>query len=483
MGKIIRNIRNSLSAKVFLWIAGLLVVCSLTIYGIVMVFLPGSYTVVAGSRVMEEIDRLGDRILQTDYENVPELIEAFCRDNRASVYLDTGEETLCFGSVAEESAEEEEMVTSVLEVSFADREGTAVLSVMAPVSAGSELTGAFLELLPLLFVLILVIAALGAFFCSRVLVRPVLEISGISRRMAELDMTWECRVRSGDELGVLSASLNTMARKLERAMGELEDANRRMERANTKLENANQQLQEDMEHITELSRQRRDFFAAASHELKTPVTILKGQIESMILGIGKYKDTEKILPETLKEVENMERLVKEILSVSKVEMDGLAGKKETVHLTAVVEKVTEELRPLAGERKITFQEKTAEGVEVTGSESLLKKAVHNIMSNAVRHSPEGAEVRVALTETALTVVNTGTSIPEEDLPVLFTPFYRVEKSRNKATGGSGLGLYLVRSILELHGFGYRVENTGEGVKFTAEFGNAVRIDFPMEGHT
>ncbi len=173
---------------------------------------------------------------------------------------------------------------------------------------------AFLELLPLLLLLIVLLASLGAFLCSRVLARPVLEISRVAQRMARLDMTWECSVTRGDELGVLAKSLNTMARRLEAAMGE--------------LERANQQLRGDMEQLTQLSRQRRDFFAAASHELKTPITIVKGQIESMLLGIGKYKDTGKILPETLREVENMERLVGEILAISKMEMDGLARREE-----------------------------------------------------------------------------------------------------------------------------------------------------------
>ncbi len=224
-----------------------------------------------------------------------------------------------------------------------------------------------------------------------------------------------------------------------------------------------------MEHITELSRQRRDFFAAASHDLKTPITILKGQIENMILGIGKYKDIGKVLPETLKEVANMERLVKEILTISKIEMDGLAGKTEPVLLSDTLTKVTETLLPLAQERQITVHSQIAENVMVSGNASLLEKAIHNILSNAIRHSPENAEVFIRLTPSALTVTNTGTSILEEDLPVLLTPFYRVEKSRNKSNDGSGLGLYLVKTILELHGFRYRMENTETSVVFTVKF--------------
>lgn len=449
----VKKIRNSLSAKVFLWIAGLLILCSLSIYSMVMVFLPQSYTVVASSRVESEIQQLTESLSNADFADSREILDQFSRENQALVVLAGVGESQSFGSLVEGNGEN--ILTTSLEITFADRADSYTLSITAPVSPGRELTVAFIKMFPLLMLLILFISALGAFLCSRVLVRPVLEISRISKRMAHLDMTWDCKVNRTDELGVLANSLNTMAKRLNTAMKE--------------LESANEQLREDMEHITELSRQRRDFFAAASHELKTPITILKGQIESMILGIGKYKDTEKVLPETLKEVENMERLVKEILTISKIEMDGLAGKAEPVLLPDILTKVTETLLPLAQERHITVHSQLAEDVTVSGNSSLLEKAIHNILSNAIRHSPEGSEVLIHLTPSALSVTNTGTSIPEEDLSVLFTPFYRVEKSRNKSTGGNGLGLYLVKTILELHGFQYRVENTETGVMFTVGF--------------
>ena len=448
-----KRIRNSLSAKVFLWIAGLLILCSLLIYGIVMIFLPQSYTVVASSRVEAEIQQLTESLSDADFADSGAILDRFSRENQALVVLAGAGESQSFGSLIEGKGES--ILTTSLEINFADRVDSYTLSITAPVSPGRELTMAFMKLFPLLMLLILLISALGAWLFSRVLVRPVLKISRVSKRMAHLDMTWECNVNRTDELGVLANSLNTMAKRLDATMKE--------------LESANEQLRKDMKHITELSRQRRDFFAAASHELKTPITILKGQIESMILGIGRYKDAEKVLPETLKEVENMERLLKEILTISKIEMDGLAGKAEPVLLSDILIKVTETLLPLAQERHITVHSQLAKDVTVSANVSLLEKAIHNILSNAIRHSPEGAEVVIHLTPSALSVTNTGTSIPEEDLPVLFTPFYRVEKSRNKTTGGNGLGLYLVRTILELHGFKYRVENVETGVMFTVEF--------------
>lgn len=417
-----------------------------------MFFLPQSYTVVASDRVESEIQQLTERLTQTAFVDSGQILDQFSRENQALVVLSGGEENQAFGSLVKKDGD---ILTTSIEISFADSTEFYTLSITAPVSAGRELIAAFVKLLPLLLLLILLISSLGAFFCSRVLARPVLEISRVSKRMANLDMTWECSVNRTDELGVLANSLNFMAKRLDAAMKE--------------LEHANQKLREDMEHITELARQRRDFFAAASHELKTPITILKGQIESMILGIGKYKDTEGVLPETLKEVENMERLVKEILTISKIEMYGLVGKTEAVSLTDVLIKVTETLSPLTKERQTTVHLQTAENVTVFGNASLLEKAIHNILSNAIRHSPKGAEVFVHLSPSALTVANTGISIPEEDLSVLFTPFYRVEKSRNKSTGGSGLGLYLVKTILEIHGFLYQLNNTETGVMFTVEF--------------
>lgn len=451
----IKRIKNSLSAKVFFWIAGLLVLCSLLIYGMVMFFLPQSYTAVVSNRAVDEMNQLAETLAQTNYADADEVIEEFCKNQQAMIILSDGNRNTTFGFVSEESIKRNETMTYTAQTNFLDREENFSLTITISVSAGHELTMAFLKLLPLLLALILLISGSGAFLCSRILVKPVLEISRISKRMANLDMTWDCQVNRTDELGVLANSLNTMAKRLDTAMKE--------------LESANEQLREDMEHITELSHQRRDFFAAASHELKTPITILKGQIESMIMGIGRYKDKDKVLSETLKEVEDMEQLVKEILTISKIEMEDLAGKKEPVSLSDTLVKVTESLEPLAHEHRIAVHLEMDEMITVHGNASLLEKAIHNIMNNAIRHSPEGAEVFVHLSAPALAVTNTGAAIPEEDLPVLFTPFYRVEKSRNKVTGGSGLGLYLVKAILELHGFHYRIENSEAGVVFTIGF--------------
>ena len=147
--------------------------------------------VVATNHVSGEITQLLEALSQTNYADADKVIEQFCQNNQALVVLGDGASNSVFGSINEESVERGEVLTSALEATFQDTNKIFTLNITAPVSAGRELTMAFLELLPLLLGIILLISTFGAFLCSRVLVKPVLEISRISSRMANLDMTWE----------------------------------------------------------------------------------------------------------------------------------------------------------------------------------------------------------------------------------------------------------------------------------------------------
>ena len=231
-----------------------------------------------------------------------------------------------------------------------------------------------------------------------------------------------------------------------------------------RLDQQNRQIQKQLEDLKNAESARKEFTANVSHELKTPITIIKGQVESMIMGIGRYKDTHEVLPETLKEIENMEQLVKEILSISKLEMNAI-NHMEFISLTDILKRVCEHLAPLATEKNIHVNNNISADIILMGNEPLLEKAVHNIINNAIRHSPNRAEMKIDLSPQSLCVINSGVNIPKEDLDKLFTPFYRVEKSHNRLTGGSGLGLYLVKIILEQHNLSFKIENINDSVCF------------------
>lgn len=450
---VLQNIKSSLSAKVFLWVLCALTVCSLLIYGIVMIIIPHQYTVLSNSKIDAQIDILSQELEHIDSQSANEKISGFCLENHSAAILVTGNDSVSFGDM-DHMTENKDSFTVSLALQFTDCEMPSSLTIVSVSSAASELNRTFLSMLPVIIAIILSVSAISAWLCSRVIVRPVLKISSISKRMAQLDMTWHCNVDRSDELGILANSLNVLALKLTQAMDQLNQTN--------------EQLRQEIETVNAIEKQRRDFFAAASHELKTPITILKGQIESMIFEIGKYKDIKSVLPETLQEVEHMEQLVKEILSISKLEINGLAECSEPIEIHECLQSVIAQLLPLAQEKDIEIHS-SIQKASAFGNKALIQKALHNIVSNAVRHSPEKSRFEICLTAEKLTVQNSGIVLPEEEIPHLFTPFYRVEKSRNKMTGGSGLGLYLVKTILELHDFSFSISNGEDCVIFTVNF--------------
>lgn len=226
---------------------------------------------------------------------------------------------------------------------------------------------------------------------------------------------------------------------------------------------------DDVEKFRTLEEQRKNFFAAVSHELKTPLTILKGQIENMILGYGDYQNHEKYLPEALKATEDIEHLVKEIITISKMESMDLQHTLQEVSLKQTINDMIQAILPLAQDKDIQIHQKISTDMVLAVNPHLWSKALSNIIGNAVRHSPCGEDVFISLQSfengNTLVIENTGASIPEDALLHMLTPFYRVDKSRNKATGGTGLGLYIVQTIFDLHSMSYRITNTERGVAF------------------
>ena len=222
-----------------------------------------------------------------------------------------------------------------------------------------------------------------------------------------------------------------------------------------------------------MERQRMAFFSAASHELKTPVTILEGQLAGMLDGVGVYRDRDKYLLRSLQVTGRMENLVQEMLAISRMESGSVAVKREPVDLSAIIERQLALDMPLLEQRGQRLVKDLTSGTVVTGDASLLGRTAGNLLSNASLYSPQGAEIRVwcgrAEEHPALTIENTGVHISQEALPHLFEAFYREEGSRNRDTGGSGLGLYLARMILERHGAVCTLENTEAGVRATVLF--------------
>ena len=247
----------------------------------------------------------------------------------------------------------------------------------------------------------------------------------------------------------------------------------RLSNALSELKNAHIALKQDMERERELEMQRTAFFSAVSHELKTPVTILKGQLHGMLDGVGIYQNRDKYLSKALQVTCRMENLVQEILTVSRMESNQMSPRLQTINLNNLITQQIDEIDDLLVYKEMTVSLSIAESISITVDPVLLQKVNSNLLSNAVFYAPEKASLSLSaiqtLQYTELQVENSGSHIPEEALPHVFEAFYRADRSRSRITGGSGLGLYIVQMILTLHHAWFHIENTSGGVRFTIRF--------------
>lgn len=487
------RIAESLTARIFLITAGILLAAGAVTFSFIAWASPSTYTAVVNDDLTAQVDALVEKLTETTPADCGELLDDFVLTSGANAMLvgpdgrlvDTGaklmvqavyeDDNMIVTTSEQESAVSyhsrdiregdtvavtmSEQATITAEVVFAGQSESYTLYVTPRIEVENLAVRALIQIAPWLLGVLLVFSLLCALIYSRYITRPIVRMSGIAGKMAELDFHWECGEKRKDEIGKLGRSLDQLARRLDTAL--------------TDLENANQALRGEVERERELDRQRMAFFNAASHELKTPVTILKGQLSGMLEGVGVYQDRDKYLLRSLRVTGRMENLVQEMLAISRMESGSEAVKREPVELSALIERQLALDAPLLEQRNQRLVQDLTPGITVTGDASLLGRVAGNLLSNASLYSPEGAEVRVWCGllngRPALTVENTGVHISEDALPHLFEAFYREETSRNRATGGSGLGLYLVNMILDRHGAECTIENTGDGVRAAVRF--------------
>jgi len=307
-----------------------------------------------------------------------------------------------------------------------------------------------------ILIAILVFSVVISYLFSRYVAKPIVALSNESKKLIELKFEENVKIKRRDEIGNLSSNLNFMSYKLKRTLEDLYDAN--------------EKLKIEMEKEREQERQRRNLFTSISHELKTPITILKGEIGGMIDKIGDYKDRDTYLMSAHKWTENLEKLVAEILQVTRIEDKTFELNRTMIKLDELVKNIITEQMALANSREITLHHQLDLDISINVDAKQLKIAISNVINNAIFYSNKDAQVIVTLKKdnkhANLTILNTNAHILDDAIKNLFQPFFRVDQSRNRHTGGSGLGLFIVKNILELHDMSYNIENTADGVLFT-----------------
>ena len=306
--------------------------------------------------------------------------------------------------------------------------------------------------LPVIIAVIVFVSLLCSLIYTLLFARPVQKLSDVSGRIAKMDFTAKSRLKRRDEIGDLGRDLDNLSSNLDETI--------------TKLNNRTVELEREMERTNELERQKDVFFAAASHELKTPITIAQGQVRGMMDGIEPFNDLETYLPKTLSSLRRMEFLINEILTASRMQSGNeIAMRNED--FGAILRARIDEIKELLEVRGIALETRIDDGLFFEGNKELTSMAIGSFLSNAVLYSSEGSKVIVTAQKEygkiITTIRNTDSHIDEADLPHLFEAFYRADSSRSRSSGGSGLGLYLGKLIVERQNGSVTIGNDGQDV--------------------
>lgn len=320
----------------------------------------------------------------------------------------------------------------------------------------NEVKAVILKLAPYIVFPLLLLAGLAAYLYSRIISRPLLSINQATEELANLNFSVRTYHTSTDELGDLSRNINQLATKLEVTMDSLHASN--------------EQLRLEAEKDRQRDTERRQLFLAISHELKTPVTIVKGQIEGMLLNLGVYRDRDHYLERAGQVIENMERLIAELLEVARVEQMEL--QLEETNLLTLIKQQLHQFDQLIHDSDLHVTLPDEERTVKT-DRHLLERALHNLLMNAISYTSPGGMIQIEIMDTqddvTLTITNAPTIHDSSDTAAWFHPLARAEQSRNRIHGGSGLGLYLVHQITERLDLDAMLTGNVDQVQFTARF--------------
>ena len=295
----------------------------------------------------------------------------------------------------------------------------------------------------------------AVYFFSRIISRPLVEMNTVAQKIAQQDFGALVKVTSKDEVGTLGVSINKIAVNLEQRINQINAINDR--------------LQKDYERQVELQQRHKHLSASFSHELKTPLTIVRGYIDSIQNGIYP-KDEAVFYTAALRSLDTASNLITQMLEIARMESPYFALKKSAVDLWMVFFKVYDQLKLAIEERNMQVQYTAEDEAYTVADVELMESVFANVLTNAMKYSPEGSRIIVRITKKdaqhSVSIENENGFIPSEALEKIWQPFYRGAQPQLEHISGTGLGLMIVSEILDAHGFAYGIANTGNGVAFS-----------------
>jgi signal transduction histidine kinase len=268
--------------------------------------------------------------------------------------------------------------------------------------------------------------------------------------------------------------LSRQNRDLVQVLGELEEKRELLERLNTRLEESNRELNEANARLRELSAMKEEFLALTTHDLRSPLTVISGVINFFTSGrLGEMTAEQKNMVAMMeRNTQNLIELVNDLLDASKLESGTMRLDAATIELRGLVSELQEQMHPLAREKEIALEEDVPEDLPpLRADRAKLRRVLVNLVSNALKFTPKGGRVRLGASREGafvrVSVTDTGVGIPREDLHDIFDKYAQARSRATRSEKGTGLGLYITRQLVELHGGKISVQSeVGKGSTFS-----------------
>lgn len=304
-----------------------------------------------------------------------------------------------------------------------------------------------------------VVGIIIMYFISRSFTKPILDLSDIAKRMSNLDFDIKYKVNTSDEIGTLGTSINTLSEKLEATISE--------------LKSANNELKTDIQKKIEIDEMRKEFLSNVSHELKTPIALIQGYAEGLQENVIDDEENRNFYCEVIMdEADKMNRMVKKLLTLNQIEFGNNQLNFERFNIILILESVIHLTDILFKQKNVRLEFNKKEPVYVWADEYMIEEVITNYISNALNHVSGENIIKVDVIKkentVRISIFNTGNNIPEDEINKIWGKFYKVDKARTREYGGSGIGLSIVKAIMDSMNQKCGVNNYEDGVEFWFE---------------
>lgn len=339
------------------------------------------------------------------------------------------------------------------------------LYIRIPINAIQESVKISNNFLYLMAGMTILISAVIVSYVSRRFTDPILELNDIAKRMSNLDFSQKYRITDvGDEINNLGKSINAMSTTLEKTIKQ--------------LRKTNLELEKDIEEKSKIDEMRKSFISDVSHELKTPIALIQGYSEGLLENVNTDEESRKFYAEViLDETNKMDKLVKQLLQLMKLEYGKREFNDAEFDIVELEKEVVRKSKVMLAEKGIAVEFETPEEVTVMADDFYIEQVVSNYLTNAIKNIKEVDNKKIIKIENVVDVenskvrvkvFNTGDNIPEEHVAKIWNRFYKIDESRNRTDGGTGIGLSFVKAVMNNYQNNYGVINRDDGVEFYFE---------------